>query len=1270
MRSLQSLFRCLLAIGALTTSAAYAGTAFQSSDLARAVYQEPQEDLRVKVMGGAVVIQRSFVDGGWHPNLTWKKLEFTFDNLDGSVQTIDRNGIKYERTGSNVYNARADFRSYFRSTPTGFRWADRQGNSIDYDVQGYLTSYSDRNDIKVSFSYETVGTTKRVTGISDHFGTQVLTFEYTGSQLTAIRDTTNRRVQYRYNSNGNLSEVIDVLGNSWTYGYTGSTLVSHTDPEGRTLTRQFTTNGFSGGFTYADGTKTEYTFDYDSSKRQHYVREKTGTGKITESWIDEEGDVIRKDLNGRTISTLVKDTAAHTRTETDARGLKTIREYDQWLNVTKIVYPDGATVSTTYDPVFSNVTQKIDERSVITKYEYDAKGNLTRITEALGRTEQRVTEYTYDQYGNRLTQKRLGDAFTQEATATFEYDTSGNPTALIDAEGFRTEWSSFDAAGNARTKRDARQKLWTRTYDAKGTLTSESDPLNHGKRIEYDKAGLRKKTIDAVNNETTHAYDTRGNLVSVTDPYGGVIRYEYNGDNQQTKQTDQEGKSQATEYDVDGRLLKRIDGNGNVIQYVYGDPTSGLDNLLVKTLYPTYSQEYKYDNRDRVIEVIDILDANTRFSSKTVYDPIGNRTATTDKENKTTTFAYDALGRLTGTTDPASGLTQYAYDCRDNLIALTDPKNQTHRFEYDRRNLKTREIRPLGQAIAYIYTATGQLDSMIDAKGQVKRHVYDDAGRRTGENHFTTASAGTPVKAITYTYNNRAGLTGYNDGTTQGATSYDVRQLRKAGEIVNYGSFSLSYSVDYYANGLKKSFTGPDGVTVNYTYDTNNQLSAVQLPIGNITVNTYQWYWPIQTTLPGGTTRTQAYDPLMRLTAINVKDPAQNPVLNYQYSYDKADNITQKATEHGNYSYAYDNLYRLTAATNPSPLISETYTYDPIGNRITDSQTPGNWQYDADNQLTQAGTNISFTYDANGNTTTKTEGTNVTNYIWDTFDRLIEVRDGSNNLIASYAYDPFARRLWKEVNTTRTYFFYADEGLIAEANNSGAVTNLYGNRPKSAWGTDPVYLKQGNSYYFFQNDHLGTSKKLLAQTGTVVWSVKAQAFGQTIVDPSSTITNNLRFPGQYFDSETGMHYNWNRYYDAKTGRYITKDPIGLRGGINFYTYANQNPNRNVDARGLSALFSNSECGPEGGWTYPGDFYFWNFNSACRNHDRCYDICRVNKLDCDVQFYWDMHHECERLLLEPHLYLACLDAATAYFGAVVLFGGDAFDAAQRKSCKCN
>jgi RHS repeat-associated protein len=154
---------------------------------------------------------------------------------------------------------------------------------------------------------------------------------------------------------------------------------------------------------------------------------------------------------------------------------------------------------------------------------------------------------------------------------------------------------------------------------------------------------------------------------------------------------------------------------------------------------------------------------------------------------------------------------------------------------------------------------------------------------------------------------------------------------------------------------------------------------------------------------------------------------------------------------------------------------------------------------------------------------------------------------------------------------------------VAEVDETGNVTKSYGYRPGSTWTTDPFFMKIGANYYFYQNDHLGTPQKLTAINGAVVWSAKYSAFGKAEVDHSSTITNNLRYPGQYFDQETGLHYNYNRYYDSETGRYLRSDPIGLNGGLNRYIYGNGNPLRYIDYEGLACAQS-SEWEPITVWT--------------------------------------------------------------------------------------
>ena len=157
----------------------------------------------------------------------------------------------------------------------------------------------------------------------------------------------------------------------------------------------------------------------------------------------------------------------------------------------------------------------------------------------------------------------------------------------------------------------------------------------------------------------------------------------------------------------------------------------------------------------------------------------------------------------------------------------------------------------------------------------------------------------------------------------------------------------------------------------------------------------------------------------------------------------------------------------------------------------------------------------------------------------------MRVEGGSSSVIAEYCYDPFGRRLWKEVGGTRTYSLYSNEGLIGEYDGTGEEIKSYGYASGSTWMTDPLFMKQGDEYYFYSNDHLGTPQKMTGVNGGVVWEAKYSSFGEAEVKGTSSVENNLRFPGQYFDQETGLHYNYYRYYDPGIGRYLRADPISL-----------------------------------------------------------------------------------------------------------------------------
>jgi RHS repeat-associated protein len=223
---------------------------------------------------------------------------------------------------------------------------------------------------------------------------------------------------------------------------------------------------------------------------------------------------------------------------------------------------------------------------------------------------------------------------------------------------------------------------------------------------------------------------------------------------------------------------------------------------------------------------------------------------------------------------------------------------------------------------------------------------------------------------------------------------------------------------------------------------------------------------------------------------------------------------------------------------------------------------------------------------------------------------------------------------------------YADEGLVAEISPSGTVTKSYGWKPGSTWGTDPLFMTEDSDadgdldYYFYHNDHLGTPQKMTNSNGAIAWSAAYNSFGKAHVDSGSTVTNNLRFPGQYEDQETWLYYNFHRYYDPNLGRYMRTDPIAKEDSLDvkhildalnmpeklhYYIYSLQNPLSYTDPKGLA-------CGP--GWI--GDLLirdYW-FTNCCQKHDDCYqgegEYCSKSRNECDKDFCDCMDDECDKV----------------------------------------
>ncbi len=1082
-----------------------------------------------------------------------------------------------------------------------YLWEDNNGNWMKYEK--YLgTPEKPMPGIKlVSFGNRSgelgrclhdderlYGTQDRVVGIEDRNGRQVIWYEYDENGLiSAIRDAGNRRIEYFYLPEGIswvLEKAINANGDATIYEYDGNKLIKVVDSTGSEISLKWIRDPSVGNRVASvidnNGQGYYLNFGYDKNKKEYYSRVRSTTGKVKEVWFDKDGNTKRVDINGTTVQKIAID--GRVQIVTDENGLDTVKEYDEWENLIRVEYPDGSVVTREYDLNLNKIIRKADENGNVTEFEYDELGNLTRKAEAVGTTLERISEYTYDADSNLLSVRRVGDDSTQDALTTMTYDENGNMVTLTDPEG-NLSTLTYDTMGNMLTREDPRGNIWHYTYDLVGRMLSAEDPLGNITQFVYDGAGKKIKEILPDGKERSFAYDVRGNLSKITDADESETIFEYTFDGKLLKRIDPEGKEIAYRYDAEGRLTETVDGNGNAIDVAYDDPGGGgcdscsggkLDQPDMVS-FSGFDRHFSYDVRGRNTEVADMVGAGEPLSSRFEYDKIGNVISSTDRENHKTQYAYDSLDRLVLVTDVSGGETRFVYDNRDNLIRLTDADGNITRFEYDRNNRLTKETRPMGEVTTYAYDGAGNLIEKVDPKNQRTVYAYDAAGRLNGLSFFNPADPVNPVKTVSFTYDKVGNLRSYADGTTSGTFTYDDA-YRKTAETLNYGAFSLTNTYEYYRNGLKKRYTGPDGVTYIYTYDDNNQLTGVEIPdAGMVSINEYDWMRPARITLPGGGVIAMDYDPLMRLESIDGSDPGGNPVMTYDYDYDKMDNVTSKDTGDGAYAYIYDDLYRLVDVDNPATT-DEGFTYDAVGNRLSDENVPGTWSYNANNELTGYD-ETSFSYDDTGNLIQKTVAGITTNYVYNTEGRLKEVRDGSGSLTASYYYDPFGRRLWKDVGGTRTYFHYSDEGLVGEYNAAGNQLKAYGWKPGSTWGTDPLFMKVGGDYYYYHNDHLGTPQKMVKGNGEVVWSAIYSSFGEAQVLPASVVTNNLRFAGQYYDAETGLHYNWNRYYDPSSGRYLTPDPVGILSDEyslelnHLYNYVDNDPINYVDPEGFGRI---------------------------------------------------------------------------------------------------
>ncbi len=335
---------------------------------------------------------------------------------------------------------------------------------------------------------------------------------------------------------------------------------------------------------------------------------------------------------------------------------------------------------------------------------------------------------------------------------------------------------------------------------------------------------------------------------------------------------------------------------------------------------------------------------------------------------------------------------------------------------------------------------------------------------------------------------------------------------------------------------------GAGGGTTNYSWDFENRLTSV--------------------TRPNGVSTNYQYDNLSRLLSV-LHQVGGNTLDGAAYTVDAAGNRLSKSDALAGVTsnYSYDSIYQLTQ-TVQGLNTTETYSFDAVGNRLS-SLGVSPYSYNSSNELTST-PSFGFTYDNNGNTTSKTDTNGTSTYTWDFENRLTAVTLPGTGGTVSFEYDPFGRRIEKVSPARTTVYAYDGENVAEELDGGGIAIARY----TQGLGIDePLALNRTAATSFYEADGLGSITSLTDGSGQIAASYTYDSFGN-LTNSTGSIASPFQYTGREFDPETALYYYRARYYDSSTGRFLNQDPIRFRGGINFYGYVGNSPVNLGDPSGL------------------------------------------------------------------------------------------------------
>ena len=545
----------------------------------------------------------------------------------------------------------------------------------------------------------------------------------------------------------------------------------------------------------------------------------------------------------------------------------------------------------------------------------------------------------------------------------------------------------------------------------------------------------------------------------------------------------------------------------------------------------------------------------------------------------------------------------YAYDKARRLTVLTNENGETYRLDYDPTDNLIQETGWDGKITAYGYDAAGQLVQQTEYGQSADKGRLKDRPETWHIHHFKRNILGQLIEKQSRKVSGRNGQS-KDEGISRTRFEYDpiTGNLTKArnhhssvelaydeldrliGEttVHNGQSATVGYQYDPLGNRIRTIL--PDGRHIDYLYYGSGHLHQISLD-GEVVsdIERDKLHREIQRT-QGSISSLYDYDPMGRLksqrtvrngtqTLHGKQNPLAGGAVNRRYAYDKAGNLIQSADQRsGVLHYVYDKIGRIQEARNSQTGRSETFAFDPAHNILSDKAAEGKGGNLSSGNRLKEYNGIEYTYDALGNLIYRQlpDGENQY-YQYDLENQLVRAeikKPAGNTEIWTYAYDPFGRRLskerqdklaWTSTDPKRTHFVWDGTRLLQEYTYKGSYTYIYTDQDSYEPLAQVFNNNQDEGQYlaYFHNDQIGIPREMTDIHGNLLWYGEYTAWGRLKKDERiyKNAHQPFRLQNQYFDEETGLHYNLMRYYEPEAGRFVNQDPIGLLGGSNLYRFA-------------------------------------------------------------------------------------------------------------------